>query len=107
MRGQGTSGWPTCDSAFTARVLRQGVDMTAISIQVEGQAGLTWPRWKRMVAEVEDLGFAGLFRSDHFTMPAPPDEDALELMVSLAYLADHSRRLHFGSLVAPLTFRHP
>lgn len=81
--------------------------MTAISIQVEGQAGLTWPRWKRMVAEVEDFGFAGLFRSDHFTMPAPPDEDALELMVSLAYLADHSRRIHFGSLVAPLTFRHP
>lgn len=81
--------------------------MTAISIQIEGQAGLTWPRWKRMVAEVEDLGFAGLFRSDHFTMPAPPDEDALELMVSLTYLADHTQRIHFGSHVAPFSFRHP
>jgi hypothetical protein len=37
--------------------------MTAISIQVEGQNGLTWARWIALSAEVEALGFAGLFRS--------------------------------------------
>ena len=81
--------------------------MVAVSIQIEGQNGLTWSRWKRMVAEVEDLGFAGLFRSDHFTNARPPDKDSLEMIVSLTYLADHSQRIHFGPLVAPISFRNP
>jgi len=81
--------------------------MVAISIQIEGQNGLTWPHWKRLVAEIEDLGFAGLFRSDHFTNARPPDKDALETIVSLTYLADHSQRLHFGPLVAPISVRNP
>jgi alkanesulfonate monooxygenase SsuD/methylene tetrahydromethanopterin reductase-like flavin-dependent oxidoreductase (luciferase family) len=40
-------------------------------------------------------------------MPDPPDNDSLECMVSLAYLADHSSRVLFGPLVAPLSFRDP
>src|SRR5260370_11270358 len=81
--------------------------MVAISIQIEGQNGLTWPHWKRLVAEVEGLGFAGLFRSDHFTNAQPPDRDSLEMVVSLTYLADHTQRIHFGPLVAPISFRDP
>ncbi len=78
-----------------------------ISIMIEGQNGLTWPRWKRIVPEVEELGFAGLFRSDHFTNARPPDKESLEMIVSLTYLADHTRRIHFGPLVAPLSVRNP
>lgn len=81
--------------------------MIAISTMIEGQDGLTWPRWQRLVAEVEALGFAGLFRSDHFTNADPPDKESLELVVALTYLADHTRRIHFGPLVAPVSFRHP
>jgi len=81
--------------------------MNKISIAVAGLTGLNWPRWKRLVAAVEQLGFAGLFCDDHFVMPAPPDHDSLELIVALTYLADHSQRIHFGSLVAPLSFRDP
>jgi F420-dependent oxidoreductase-like protein len=81
--------------------------MTAISIMIEGQDGLTWPRWQRLASEVEQLGFAGLFRSDHFTNASPPDKESLELIVSLTYLASTSRRIHFGQLVSPLSFRHP
>jgi F420-dependent oxidoreductase-like protein len=81
--------------------------MIAISIQIEGQNGLTWPHWKQLVKEVEDLGFAGLFRSDHFTNARPPDKDSLEMVVSLTYLADHTQRIHFGPLVAPLSIRDP
>ncbi len=81
--------------------------MVAISLMIEGQNGLTWPYWKHLVEEVEDLGFAGLFRSDHFTNPRPPDKASLEMIVSLAYLADHTERIHFGPLVAPVSFRHP
>src|SRR6266516_3474893 len=74
---------------------------------IEGQNGLTWPYWKRLVSEVEELGFAGLFRSDHFTNARPPDKDSLEMIVSLTYLADHTQRIHFGPLVAPLSVRNP
>jgi F420-dependent oxidoreductase-like protein len=81
--------------------------MNAISIMIEGQDGLTWPRWQRLASEVEQLGFAGLFRSDHFTNGTPPDKASLEMIVSLAYLASSTSRIHFGPLVAPLSFRHP
>ena len=81
--------------------------MVAISIQLEGQDGLTWPRWKKLVDEVASLGFAGLSRSDHFPNARPPEKDSLEMIVSLTYLADHTRRLAFGPLVAPISFRHP
>ncbi|MCL4560035.1 MAG: TIGR03560 family F420-dependent LLM class oxidoreductase [Chloroflexi bacterium] len=81
--------------------------MLKVSINVEGQMGLTWPRWKQIVESVEELGFDGLFRSDHFTNKQPPDMDSLDLWVSLVWLADHTQRIHFGSLVSPVSFRHP
>lgn len=81
--------------------------MVALSIMIEGQNGLTWPRWKRLVDATEQLGFAGLFRSDHFTNAQPPDQASLELVTSLTYLADHTSRIHFGPLVAPFSFRDP
>lgn len=81
--------------------------MVALSIQIEGQDGLTWSRWKKLVDEVETLGFAGLYRSDHFTNGRPPDKASLEMIVSLTYLADHTQHVVFGPLVAPLSFRHP
>jgi alkanesulfonate monooxygenase SsuD/methylene tetrahydromethanopterin reductase-like flavin-dependent oxidoreductase (luciferase family) len=78
-----------------------------ISLMVEGQAGVTWDTWKALVSRVEEWGFAGLYRSDHFTNPFPPNENSLEMMVSLAYVADHTARAHFGPLVAPFSFREP
>lgn len=78
-----------------------------IAIMIEGQNGLNWPRWKRIVRAVEGLGFAGLFRSDHFTNANPPDIDSLELWISLTWLADNTKRIEFGPLVTPFSFRHP
>ncbi len=78
-----------------------------IAIMIEGQNGLTWPRWQNLAVAVEDLGFTGLYRSDHFTNAAPPDKESLELWVSLTWLASHTRRIEFGPLVSPVSFRHP
>lgn len=77
------------------------------AIMVEGQNGLNWTRWQRIARAVEDLGFAGLFRSDHFTNARPPDKDSLELWVSLTWLASHTQRIVFGPLVTPVSFRQP
>jgi hypothetical protein len=78
-----------------------------IAIMIEGQNGLNWPRWQRLARAVEDLGFAGLYRSDHFTNSDPPDLDSLELWTSLTWLATHTQRIEFGSLVSPASFRDP
>lgn len=78
-----------------------------IAIMLEGQNGLNWPRFQRIARAVEELGFAGLFRSDHFTNTSPPDLDSLELWVSFTWLASHTQRIVFGSLVTPVSFRDP
>jgi len=81
--------------------------MIEVAIMIEGQNGLTWPRWQRIVRAVEDLGFAGLYRSDHYTNASPPDKESLELWTSLTWLASHTERIEFGPLVTPMSFRDP
>ncbi len=56
--------------------------MLEVAIMIEGQEGIDWPRWKRIL---EDCGYAGLFRSDHFpNMRTGSYRDGLELWSSLA-----------------------
>lgn len=81
--------------------------MTQIGLMLEGQDGLNWRRWSQLLKAAEDLGFQCVFRSDHFVNPNPPEHDSLELWVSLTYAASQTKRIEFGSLVAPTTFRHP
>jgi F420-dependent oxidoreductase-like protein len=78
-----------------------------ISIMIEGQNGLNWTNWKNIVDIVEIDGFYGLYRSDHLTNANPPDKDSLELWTSLTYLATTTKRIRFGSLVSPISFRNP
>jgi F420-dependent oxidoreductase-like protein len=81
--------------------------MVEISIMVEGQDGLSWPRWQRLVQATEELGFDGLYRSDHFSNPQGPYLDALELWVSFTWLASNTSRIRFGAMVSPVSFRDP
>lgn len=81
--------------------------MVALSVSLEGWLGLTWDHWKRFAAEIEPCGFASLFLSDHFLLQEPPAHPSLELIVALTYLATQTNRIHFGSMVAPLSIRDP
>lgn len=81
--------------------------MVDLAIMIEGQNGLNWKRWQTIVQLVEELGFYGLFRSDHFTNGRPPDLDSLELWTSLTWLAGNTQRIQFGPLVTPFSVRHP
>jgi F420-dependent oxidoreductase-like protein len=81
--------------------------MTQIGIMIEGQDGLNWVRWQRILQTAEDFGYQCVFRSDHFTNAGPPDKDSLEAWTSLTYAASHTQRIEFGTLVSPTTFRHP
>lgn len=81
--------------------------MLEVAMMIESQDGLNWPRWQRLSRAVEDLGFAGLYRSDHFTNSRPPNKDSLEQWLSFTWLASHTQRIEFGSLVSPVSFRDP
>jgi F420-dependent oxidoreductase-like protein len=78
-----------------------------LALMIEGQDGLNWPRWQRLASAAEDLGYAGLYRSDHFTNPNGPHTDALEMWTSFTWLATTTKRIEFGPMVSPVSFRNP
>ncbi len=89
-------------------LITKGVNfMIKIGLMFEGQDGLNWERWSRLLQLAEDGGFHCVFRSDHYTNPVGEYKDSLELWVSLTYAASHTKRIEFGPLVTPVTFRHP
>jgi alkanesulfonate monooxygenase SsuD/methylene tetrahydromethanopterin reductase-like flavin-dependent oxidoreductase (luciferase family) len=61
-----------------------------------------------LVQEVDRQGYKGLYCCDHFLPGGGPGyTDSVEIITAFTYLADHSQRLEFGSLVAPVSFRDP
>jgi F420-dependent oxidoreductase-like protein len=76
-----------------------------IGLMVEGQNGLTWERWIRIVNLAEERGKSELFRSDHYFIGA--QRDSLDAYLSLVLAARETRRLRFGPLVTPVIFRAP
>jgi alkanesulfonate monooxygenase SsuD/methylene tetrahydromethanopterin reductase-like flavin-dependent oxidoreductase (luciferase family) len=81
--------------------------MTKLSIAIWGVGGLTWPLWKRLVTEIEELGFAGCYFIDALPHALQVYSDSLEAIVALTYLADHSKRVQIGSVVALMPVRDP
>jgi F420-dependent oxidoreductase-like protein len=75
---------------------------------IEGQEGLTWERWRKLMEATERLGFESLFRSDHFfSVFGVYGRDCIETWVSLPPVAMETSRIRFGVLVSSMTFRHP
>jgi F420-dependent oxidoreductase-like protein len=79
-----------------------------LGIMIEGQEGLNWSRWNRLIDDAERLGFDSLWRSDHlFSVMGESQRETLALWPSLTAVALQSSRIEFGQLVSPTTFRHP
>ncbi len=75
---------------------------------IEGQEGLNWDRWRRICHETDTLGFDSLRRSDHLvSLMGAPERDCIECWISLALAAEWTKRIEFGPMVSPMTFRHP
>lgn len=81
--------------------------MAQIGLMIEGQNGLNWENWQNILQIAEETGYQCVFRSDHFTNASGDDLDSLELWTSLTYAASQTKRIEFGPLVTPVTFRHP
>jgi F420-dependent oxidoreductase-like protein len=75
---------------------------------IEGQEGVTWDQWVSLARTCEDQGFLGLFRSDHYlSFDRPGERGALDAWSTLAGLAALTERIRLGTMVSPVTFRHP
>lgn len=75
---------------------------------VEGQEGVGWDEWVALARTCEDAGLAGLFRSDHYSSTiATADRGSLDAWTTLAALAAKTERIRLGTMVSPVTFRHP
>ena len=79
-----------------------------LGVMVEGQEGMTWDLWARLAETVERLGYESLWRSDHVrSLEEQGDRLQVEAWASFMHLAEATRRIRFGPLVSPMTFRHP
>jgi F420-dependent oxidoreductase-like protein len=78
------------------------------AVMIEGQEGLSWPRWRALARAAEEGGWDGLYRSDHLTgLAGDASRACLDTWASLTWLATHTSRIRFGPLVCPLTFYQP
>ena len=75
---------------------------------IEGQEGVSWDEWVALGRACEDAGLEGLFRSDHYAgLMGDEGRDALDAWTQIAALAALTERIRLGTLVSPVTFRHP
>lgn len=78
-----------------------------ICLMIEGQEGVSWADWLALGRAVEESGLEGLFRSDHYTGGSRDPRGALDAWTQIAALAAVTERIRLGTLVSPVTFRHP
>ena len=79
-----------------------------VCLMIEGQEGVTWDQWRALAETAEASGFEALFRSDHYeSLDGPPNRGSLDAWGTINALAALTSTLKLGTLVSPVTFRHP
>jgi alkanesulfonate monooxygenase len=83
-------------------------DSVRLALMIEPQQGLTYDDQLAIARLAERVGFEALFRSDHYAnFPGDADGPATDAWTVLAGLARETSTIRLGSLVSPVTFRHP
>src|SRR5438034_3273283 len=79
-----------------------------ICLMIEGQEGVTWDQWLALALACEEHGLEGLFRSDHYApIGSPPGTASLDAWATISAIGARTERIRLGTLVSPVTFRHP
>lgn len=77
-----------------------------LDVMLEPQEGLSYAQILAVAQRAEQLGFDGLYRSDHYTSVVDREGVAsTDAWATLAGLARETRGLRLGTLVSPATFR--
>jgi F420-dependent oxidoreductase-like protein len=78
------------------------------NLMLEGQEAVTWERWLAVAQACERLGFEGLYSSDHYlSVMRARDRGSNDAWTILSGLAARTERIRLGTMVSPVTFRHP
>jgi F420-dependent oxidoreductase-like protein len=84
------------------------ISRVRLALMIEGQEGVTWEQWLALARACEESGIDTLFRSDHYVSQGNAAEwGSLDAWTTIAALAAATTTLRFGTLVSPVTFRHP
>ena len=78
-----------------------------VALMVEGQEGPSWDDWLALADACEHHGLEALFRSDHYLSQTDPGRFATDAWTLIGALAARTSKLRLGTLVSPVTFRHP
>jgi F420-dependent oxidoreductase-like protein len=78
-----------------------------LALMIEGQEGVTWDDWVALAAACEDNGVEAMFRSDHYLSGSDESRPVLDAWATISGLAARTTQLQLGTLVSPVTFRHP
>lgn len=78
------------------------------ALMIEAQQGLLYEDQLSIARRAEADGFETLFRSDHYaSFPGSSDQPTTDAWAILAGLARETSTIGLGTLVSPVTFRHP
>jgi alkanesulfonate monooxygenase SsuD/methylene tetrahydromethanopterin reductase-like flavin-dependent oxidoreductase (luciferase family) len=78
------------------------------ALMIEAQQGLSYEDQLGIARRAEAGGFETMFRSDHYaSFPGDSGQDTTDAWVVLAGLARETSTIGLGTLVSPVTFRHP
>ena len=78
------------------------------ALMIEAQQGLTYDDQLEIARRAEAVGFETLFRSDHYaSFPGDSEQVTSDAWAVLAGLARETSTIGLGTLVSPVTFRHP
>jgi F420-dependent oxidoreductase-like protein len=79
-----------------------------LCLMIEGQEDVTWEDWEALADACEASRFEALFRSDHYLSgDGRNGRGALDAWTTLAAIAVRTERIRLGTMVSPVTFRHP
>lgn len=78
------------------------------ALMIEAQMGLSYEDHLALARRAEAAGFEALFRSDHYaSFPGSSEQLTTDAWAVIAGLARETSTIRLGTLVSPVTFRHP
>jgi F420-dependent oxidoreductase-like protein len=78
------------------------------ALMTEPQQGLSYDQIAAAARHAETAGFEAFFRSDHYgSFPGGKDHPTTDAWTTIAGISRETERIRLGTLVSPVTFRHP
>jgi alkanesulfonate monooxygenase SsuD/methylene tetrahydromethanopterin reductase-like flavin-dependent oxidoreductase (luciferase family) len=79
-----------------------------VCLMIEGQESVSWDEWLQLAKACEESPIDALFRSDHYqSVMGQTERSSLDAWATICGLAAVTSTLRLGTLVSPVTFRHP